>query len=342
MDTDRLNYLLERHVNHELSPDEQAALDAWYEGQLQSGTDMVSSAAAPQYIADMSRDMLDRLQHDQKKTPRGRLIHRLGWVAAASVVGLVALLYVLNPVERRQASPELVAVNVTTNDTYTVNAVSADTSFYLPDSSFVTLSSGTMIAWEADFNDSARTISLTKGNGYFKVRKDKSRPFIVINQGISTTALGTAFTVSSSETGKVNIALHEGKVVVQTRTRRFEPVYMMAGENLAVNVAEQIAVRSAVQKKPLAVVKNTNTIQSAKTRAPEVLEFHQDSLSYVLNSIASFYNIHISFDQEVVAMSDFSGKVRRSDKPSVILRKIALLHHLELVETNGSFQFRKQ
>jgi ferric-dicitrate binding protein FerR (iron transport regulator) len=341
MDTDRLNYLLERHVDHELSPEEQVELDAWYEEQQQSGTDMISSTAAPSYIEDMSRDILHRIQQGQKKK-RGRLIHWLGWVAAASVVGLATLLYVLNPAERRQTSQELAEVKVTTNDTYTVSAVSADTSFYLPDSSFVTLSPGTMIAWGAHFNDSTRTISLTKGNGYFKVRKDKSRPFIVISQDISTTALGTAFTVSSPESGKVDITLHEGKVVVHTKTQRFKPVYMMAGENLAVNVTTQIAVRSTAQKKPLTVVKNTNTIQSAKTRAPEVLEFRQDTLSYVLNSIAAFYNIHISFDHEVVAMSDFSGKVRRSDKPSVILRKIALLYHLELVETNGSFQFRKQ
>lgn len=341
MDTDRLNYLLERHVNHELSPAEQAELDAWYEGQLQSKTDMVSSTAAPQYIADMSRNMLDRLQQGQQKTPK-RLIYRLGWVAAASVVAVAALLHFLNQAESRQPSRELTVKNVAPDETHMVMAASADTSFYLADSSFVTLSPGAIIRWGADFNDSTRRIMLTKGNGYFKVHKDQRRPFIVISQDISTTALGTAFTVSSSETGKVNITLHEGKVVVQTKNRRFEPVYMMAGENLAVNIAEQLTVKSSLQQKSSIVPGSTNKIRPAATRAPQVLEFRQDSLGYVLNSIASFYNIHISFDQEAVAMFDFSGKVRRSDKPSVILRKIALLHHLELVETNAGFQLRKQ
>jgi transmembrane sensor len=83
----------------------------------------------------------------------------------------------------------------------------------LPDGSKTTLAPKTTLSF--DFSGARRNLEITTGEAFFKVRPDKSRPFIVRAGGISATAVGTAFDVKS-QADRVAITVQEGTVRVES------------------------------------------------------------------------------------------------------------------------------
>src|SRR5690606_33336317 len=54
-----------------------------------------------------------------------------------------------------------------------------------------------------------------KGEAFFEVEKDPSRPFKVLAGGTVTTALGTSFNINTKASSGVNVSLHTGRVKVE-------------------------------------------------------------------------------------------------------------------------------
>jgi transmembrane sensor len=81
----------------------------------------------------------------------------------------------------------------------------------LDDGSRVTLNTDT--ALNVDFSAAQRRIELLRGEGYFDVAPNKSRPFIVTNGTASARAVGTAFSVRDSADA-VRVIVSEGTVEV--------------------------------------------------------------------------------------------------------------------------------
>jgi transmembrane sensor len=81
----------------------------------------------------------------------------------------------------------------------------------LPDGSKVTLNTGSAI--HADYTGHDRRVILVRGEAFFDVAKDTSRPFIVSAGSRQVIAVGTAFDVRLQDS-RVKVTLVEGKVRV--------------------------------------------------------------------------------------------------------------------------------
>lgn len=82
----------------------------------------------------------------------------------------------------------------------------------LPDGSSVILNSNSSISLENGFNHKNRTI-LLEGEGFFRVAKDPTKPFIVTSGPFSATAIGTAFYVHARNvSADYHVDLLEGKL----------------------------------------------------------------------------------------------------------------------------------
>lgn len=90
-------------------------------------------------------------------------------------------------------------------------AVGERTTITLPDGSQVTLNTDTVLRTEAV--KGRRQLFLDKGQAFFKVAHDASRPFVVTAAGRTVTAVGTAFDVRVDD-GRFEVTLVEGKVRV--------------------------------------------------------------------------------------------------------------------------------
>jgi len=84
----------------------------------------------------------------------------------------------------------------------------------LPDGTVVWLNSASKLTYSSNYNLKKREVKL-EGEGYFKVAKDKSRPFVVLTSNIAVQALGTEFNVKSyPEEGIIETTLVTGSVIV--------------------------------------------------------------------------------------------------------------------------------
>jgi len=86
---------------------------------------------------------------------------------------------------------------------------------FLPDGSWLWLNADSKITYDQSFNDSLRVVYLS-GEAFFSIKSDPSKPFKVITNDLTTTALGTAFNVKAFENeANEEVALAEGKVKVE-------------------------------------------------------------------------------------------------------------------------------
>lgn len=159
----------------DLSPEEHHALHAWTrdpenaEALRRAAAVLGDSRAVLRADADFSRANFDAQNGSGTRT-----------IVSIAVVALLCLGY-LGGLPLRFEADAMTEVNETLMIT-------------LPDGSKVHLNGDSALA--EDFDPSIRRVKLLKGQAYFEVARDPSRPFIVEAGGGQAEALGTAFDVN--------------------------------------------------------------------------------------------------------------------------------------------------
>lgn len=191
----------------------------------------------------------------------------------------------------------------------------------LTDHSVITLVSGAVFKYPAAFSSRNRKVFLIKGKGFFEIAKDRKRPFTVYSEKLSTTVLGTSFTVENYPgyaTEKVR--LYTGKVKIGSRDKGFDSVLLSPGQQYSHhgNRGDKSVFDNAGEVHPY-------------TESGE-LEFDQTAMSEALTRVASYYNVQLKFDQQQLKNFSISGKFRNEPLEDV-LHTILFIHHLKLKKT---------
>lgn len=85
----------------------------------------------------------------------------------------------------------------------------------LSDGTRVWLNENSEIEYPVEFAKNERTVTL-KGEAFFEVKRDPSRPFIITSGTIKTTVLGTSFNVNAYNDKKPEVNVRTGKVQVES------------------------------------------------------------------------------------------------------------------------------
>ncbi len=129
----------------------------------------------------------------------------VGALAAAGVIAAAGGLFF----GRRLLATKAPMAPQAAQDPVFTTAVGEQSTFHLVDNSVVTLSTDSAVrvnVWKTE-----RRLTLLRGQAFFQVAKDPSRPFVVAAGDKSVTAVGTAFDVRM-EPGKLSVTLVEGRV----------------------------------------------------------------------------------------------------------------------------------
>ncbi len=178
--------------------------EAWLEGSAEHAeayADVERLWAAASEVADDPeiRAWRSELDRGLDRARFGRRAIAAG--IAAAVVGLSGL-----------GVRELVAPRPLADQSFRTE-VGQQATVTLPDGSSVTLNTDTVVRTRADGD--RRLVYLEKGQAFFRVAKDRRRPFVVAAAGRTVTALGTAFDVRVDR-GGLKVVLVEGKVRVES------------------------------------------------------------------------------------------------------------------------------
>lgn len=190
------------------------------------------------------------------------------WKIAATVTILLAASFILY-------------FNISKLRETTITAQTSNIVHVLPDGTVVSLHAGSQIKYASAFDSKIRKVKL-KGEAYFEVAHDKSKPFIVSSGNACVEVLGTKFNVNSkTRSGNMEVVLTSGKVSVYYKTNPKENVLLDPGEK-AVLIPEQKQIS-----------KSANTDANYMAWKTRVLVFDNETLAQVVNTIQNVYQIPV-------------------------------------------------
>jgi transmembrane sensor len=113
-----------------------------------------------------------------------------------------------------------------------VTAIGGQKTFTLADGSVVTLNTNSQI--DVDMRGQSRDIHLVRGEAFFDVVHDKTRPFTVYADQYVVRDIGTAFAVHLLDKCLVNVRVTKGSVEIAARTRKGK----VSGQSKSLGVIE--------------------------------------------------------------------------------------------------------
>jgi len=117
----------------------------------------------------------------------------------------------------------------------------------LADGTQIWLNAGTTIKYDPSLKGNFREIKLD-GEAYFKVSKNKHKPFVVTTKYAQIKVLGTVFNLKAySGDNKVETTLEEGSVEFSLNGSSAKPVELKPGEQIVFNSSENKLTRSKVE-----------------------------------------------------------------------------------------------
>jgi len=166
------------------------------------------------------------------------VVLRVASIAAAILIPVITAVMAYRYVQTHQPiEPTFLECQVSNGETHQL---------MLPDSSQVTLNSGTTLIYPDRFATKTRTVYLS-GEAKFVVAKNPEKPFVVQSKDMDIMALGTTFNVSAySDATLVSTTLVSGRVKVNIRNT--DMTYDLAPKqqvvyNRETNTSEQTAAR---------------------------------------------------------------------------------------------------
>lgn len=192
----------------DVSPQDRQDFQRWLTADAAHGVAWNDVRATWDDLSTLERDpALAALRADALSAVEDRphrLDRRTLGLAAASVVAVVS-----GTLLGRRWFGEAKAPFPAADEPVFTTAVGERSTFRLADNSVVTLSTDSAVRvnhWAKE-----RRLTLLRGQAFFQVAKDPSRPFVVAAGDKRVTAVGTAFDVRM-EPGKLSVTLVEGRV----------------------------------------------------------------------------------------------------------------------------------
>lgn len=179
----------------------------------------------------------------------------------------------------------------------------------LPDGSIVWLNAGSEISFDKYFNKQAfRSVQLN-GEAYFEVKHMNTRPFIVHSGKLTTTVLGTSFSIRAyrNET-HTSVAVNSGKVgVIKTGVQQRETVQMLLpNDKLTYNDKNGEFIKTIIPNKEV----------DSWTRGE--LNFEQAPLAEVFETISRKYNVKIDADRKLYKTCKLTAKFKNQPLEKVL------------------------
>lgn len=205
------------------SPEDQHILDAWLS---EAPSHLLSYARLEATWISANRLSALRLQAPRRVYSQGRVSLFARVAIAVLVLGIAAGSVISfrspEPKERIFSTP-----------------VGGRQTLELADGSRIELNTNTKL--RTAMGAAHRTVWLDKGEAYFQIKHDATRPFVIFANGRRVTDLGTKFIVRS-DASRLRVSLLEGRVEVDSASGSKDPATILAPGDEAIATADTLSV----------------------------------------------------------------------------------------------------
>lgn len=178
----------------------------------------------------------------------------------------------------------------------------------LADGSSVILNPSSRLRVPNAFESKQREV-LLEGEGFFKVAKNPSKPFIVATEKYNVRVFGTEFNVFAyPQSGEFETELVQGSVYVYDKDNDANGIYMKANEKVALKEGKLCKVSSIYRQ-----------YQLVETG---IYDFSDVPFKNLLTRLGLWYHVRFQVDRPEVLNQIYQGKFRQSDDIETIMNAI--------------------
>lgn len=329
-----------KFLNDTCSPEEAAEVKAYFDSNPEALNHLEREWDDFTYEKRLSDIVSGKLwdQIQKQTAPRPVIRIYLSRIAVAASIILAIILgwhFLIHKQENKDA--QLIANQLKTIS----NTTTAAMNILLSDSSLVALMPNSTLTYPERFDSTVRNVSI-EGEANFAVTKNPARPFTVFSDSITTTVLGTKFTVKSFSTDKqIKVVLYEGKVAVHILKRSFAgntKAYILQPGDIFTyskntNKANLNHSRERVHSKQQVPDAGPNAV----LQGDNWYMFNNQSLAEVLDQLAVFYHTKIIYSKAAVRGKTFIGKIEKTDSLETILKSIGVLNNLKVSQKDNTY-----
>lgn len=241
----------------------------------------------------LSQEKIDSLYcHLHKKmkiSPFYKITRHWGQIAASILLlfasGLTILYYIQHQELQTLAEQDVI---VRSGDSGTSQVT-------LPDGTLVRLNANSSLTYQQNFGQDNRKVKLS-GEGYFEVKKNTEKKFIVNTGYIDVTVLGTKFNLYAYEDKDIiEMALVEGHVNVSTSQPPYQTICVKPNEKVTYNKYDN----------KLNIEKTTTKIETAWLN--KELVFREEKLENVFQCLSRKFRVKFSIDSSVSVDDVYTG-----------------------------------
>ena len=198
--------------------------------------------------------------------------------------------------------------------------VGGEYSLVLSDGTKVFLNADSELKYPVEFSDGKRIVDL-KGEAYFEVHKDSSRPFVVRMNGAEVTVLGTSFNVNTyGDDGQIYTTLVNGSVRVSS-VKNGQAEVLKPGMQSVMDVQSgQLTVRE-VDVEPYVAWREGRFVFRAMT------------LDLIMRQLQRWYDFEVFYQNPELKDYEFRGVIKRDMDLDKVLSVIK-------VTTNVDFEVK--
>ena len=249
-------------------------------------------------ISSVDMQRMDRLKRSIDKKINKKLFvyfKFFKWIQVAAIILLpisIAAIWYLYKENSQLSSEEMVVAT----------GIGEHAKITLPDGTDVNLNAESKLCYiPKTYNKKERQIRFD-GEGYFQVRKDKQRPFLINAQGLNVRVLGTKFNLlARKKDASAVLSLQEGSVLFSS---------LLTGMNVILKPNQKAILN---QSTGIIIVKKEENFQDVIAWRRKELVFRNAPLRSVINSIEKNYNIKIRIKTKAYLKDLFTGTLPNSN-----------------------------
>ncbi len=206
--------ILEKYLAGKCTPEEEEVVVKWYDRVDHKQNEVLEESKK----AGLSVQLWKKIQYSTT-LKKNRL--RTYWIRSGAVAASILLLWWAGWLVIAEPTQVKISVPIiTASDIEVKNNSTKPQEINLEDGSLVTLHPQSTLSYADDFGKAARTVYL-QGTGFFKVKRDTSKPFRVHTGNLVTEVLGTSFYIKNQKNSNtIEVEVASGKVSVYENTQQ--------------------------------------------------------------------------------------------------------------------------
>lgn len=306
--------LLEKYLSGTCTDAEKELVEAWY----------ASLQGEPRYLDHLPDAELDEIRQETLGNIRQELnmveerpVRRIQWHWMAGIAAsiLIAIGIFLAGNLQKVQLPEVTVKGQKTDPSKALpvttfkNTGGQIVRHKLPDGSVVTMHPNAVIEYRTAFASNKRFV-IFSGEGFFDVKKDKTRPFNIVSGDMVIRVLGTSFNVKAIESQKkFQVDVVTGSVQVTAQGESFD-------KQEVILKPQQQALFELDSKR---LISKTLPAQAKKEiYEPVTIVFEETPLNQVIEQLEKRFNVSISLTNPGLAKCGLTANFESQTFPNIL------------------------